>query len=81
MIPLLEGTASLSDLLMVISSICVIVFILSENKRVRAITGLIWLATLLPIPSHLPYRFAGIVIFGGITLFARHIVRKIRKTP
>ena len=78
MIPILEGTASLGDFLMVISAVCVIIFVYSENKRVRVITGLIWLATIIPEPNHIPYRIAGIVIFGGIALLAKYIVRKIK---
>ncbi len=80
MLSILSGEASLGDFLMVISAICVIIFILSENKKTRVITGIIWIATIIPEPTHIPYRIGGIVVFGGTTLLIRYIVRKIRKT-
>ena len=81
MFSIIEGTGSLGDLLRVVSAVCVIILILSEHKRIRVITGIIWIAPLIPEPTHLPYRIGGIVVFGGAACFIRYMVRKSEKQP
>lgn len=78
MFDIIEGDADLETLLMVVSAICVIIFVLVNNKKVRIISGIIFLLTFIPNPDRIPYRIGSIVVFGGITLLIKYLVERYK---
>ena len=78
MFSLLDGTADLTDFLNVISAICIILFFAIPRKRVRIITSIIWILTIILDPYFIMYKIGGVIVFGVPTLFIRWIIRKNR---
>ena len=74
MLDILQGDADLNTVLHVVSSICVMVAILINNKKVRIISIIIFIASIPPVPYDIPYRLGSIIVFGMISIIIRLIV-------